>query len=243
MKNRIYGSNINISSTNVNEFWKHRSRDEGLQSVLLGKSCNNVEQNHRNEVEKKLLLSLLEKHSKFSNKLSVLDLGCGIGRWYVNLKDHVEYYTGIDASFNFIKESKDHFKNEKNCNFCQCNLENLKSSSFKNKYDLVIITGVLMYINDNFIGKILSELLDIVKTSGAFYIQESVSTLSERLTLDKFYSSDLNCDYSAIYRTENEYKTFFKTFLNKFSISDEGILLDESSGARAETNAMYWYVS
>ena len=66
MESRIYGKNIKISSTNVNEFWKHRSRKEGLKSVLLGKSCNNVEQNHRNEVEKTLLLSLLEKHSKFN---------------------------------------------------------------------------------------------------------------------------------------------------------------------------------
>ena len=242
MESRIYGKNIKISSTNVNEFWKHRSRKEGLKSVLLGKSCNNVEQNHRNEVEKTLLLSLLEKHSKFYNNLSVLDLGCGIGRWYANLKDHVEHYTGIDSSFNFIKESREYYKNEKKCDFYQCNLENLKTSLFKNKYDLIIISGVLMYINDIFIGNILSELPNIVKPYGVFYIQESVSMLPERMTLDKFYSSDLNCDYSAIYRTENEYRTFFKTFLKNFSISDEGVLLDESSGARSETNAKYWFI-
>ncbi len=57
----------------------------------------------------------------------------------------------------------------------------------------------------------------------------------------KFYnfeSKDLKTDYSAIYRTKQEYEEYFKT--NAFNIIKTDLLLDNKSGAREETNAQYW---
>lgn len=70
------------------------------------------------------------------------------------------------------------------------------------------------------------------------YIQESISLMEGRLTLNKFESKDLKTDYSAIYRTKQEYEEYFKT--NAFNIIKTDLLLDNKSGAREETNAQYW---
>ena len=62
--------------------------------------------------------------------------------------------------------------------------------------------------------------------------------MDARLTLNKFESKDLQTDYSAIYRTKQEYEKYFK--LNNFDIIKTDLLLDNKSGAREETNAQYW---
>lgn len=178
-----------------------------------------------------------------SKNLSVLDVGCGIGRWYSNLKEYISSYVGIDSSSNFINELSKRYKDEKNLKFVNCELENFDFSQFKKKFDLIIITGVLMYINDDFVQKILCNILNCLASSGAIYLQESVSLLNERLTLDNFFSDDLKSEYSAIYRTVSEYETYFNSALCSLNVKGKGLLLDEKSGARTETNAMYWLIT
>lgn len=108
------------------------------------------------------------------------------------------------------------------------------------QFDLVIITGVLMYLNDEVTAPLLKELSALVKADGIFYIQESVSLTDERLTLKDFYSQDLQTYYSAIYRKISEYEDMFKKSLADFAVDTKGLLLDDGDGARSETNAEYW---
>lgn len=243
MTSRVYGKQINLDSESVRNFWNSKSSKEGLQSVLLGKSGNDEPQKYRNFIETNLLVSLLEKNHFLSKNLSVLDVGCGIGRWYSNLKEYISLYVGIDSSSNFINELSKRYKDEKNLKFVNCELENFDFSQFKKKFDLIIITGVLMYINDDFVQKILCNILNCLASSGAIYLQESVSLLNERLTLDNFFSDDLKSEYSAIYRTVSEYETYFNSALCSLNVKGKGLLLDEKSGARTESNAMYWLIT
>jgi len=109
---------------------------------------------------------------------------------------------------------------------------------FPAKFDLSLITGVAMYINDDELSKVLTTLNNL--TTDIIYIQESVSLAQGRLTLNKFYSNDLKCNYSAIYRTIPEYAKMITDCCPDFEIKRQGLLLDRSNDKRSETNASYW---
>jgi hypothetical protein len=55
---------------------------------------------------------------------------------------------------------------------------------------------------------------------------------------------ELNSKYNAIYRTRGEYEKYFADYLPEYFFKPDecGLLLDEYTGARDETNAGYWFL-
>lgn len=209
MQTRVYTDKINIDNNSTKEFWQKRANNiNNLQTVLLGSDNTGSEQNIRNENEKRIVEKIIEK----IQNPGILDIGCGIGRWAENLQNKFEYYVGVDFSEGFI------------------------NYALTSRFNLIICTGVLMYINDENISNIFKAFRQV--SPEYLYIQESISLMEGRLTLNKFESKDLKTDYSAIYRTKQEYEEYFKT--NAFNIIKTDLLLDNKSGAREETNAQYW---
>lgn len=238
---RIYGENTTLSEDAVANFWNKKSASEGLKAVLLGKTADNSEQTLRNNHENHLLHELLKKYLGNTKKPNILDIGCGIGRWCANFKDEFASYCGIDGSSKFIEEDKALYTTSQ-CEFICEQLKDLKAQNFSKTFDLVIITGVLMYLNDDIVDKLLHELAQLVNPHGVIYIQESVSLLDERLTLKDFFSKELQSSYNAIYRMISEYENSFMKQLSNFTVLEKGLMLDDKKGARSETNAEYWFL-
>ena len=109
-----------------------------------------------------------------------------------------------------------------------------------NKYDLIIVTAVMMYINDDSLNNLFRNISEMIQKNGMVYLQESVSTLDTRLTLDKFASEALKDSYSAIYRTVPEYDHYIKESLSNLNVIKTDNLLTAETGARQETNIHYW---
>lgn len=233
MQTRVYTDKINIDNNSTREFWQKRANNiNDLQTVLLGSDGTGLEQNTRNEYEKRIVEKIIDK----IHPPRILDVGCGIGRWAQNLQYKFEYYVGVDFSEGFINYASEKFANFSNVKFYKNSILNLDKYILASKFNLIICTGVLMYINDENISDILKAFREW--TPEYIYIQESISLMDGRLTLNKFESKDLKTDYSAIYRTREEYEEYFKT--NEFNIIKSDLLLDNKSGAREETNAQYW---
>ena len=238
-KSRIYNSIEKISTDNVSEFWNSRAKKtSSLEGVLLGEGLVRNSAVIRNEKEKKILQSLLTKNKK----IKILDIGSGIGRWANNLLSIIDVYHGIDFSENFVLKACEIFKNYKNISFFTMSATEIDRTKLLKHYDLILINGVCMYINDVPLLNLFSELNDFLSDQGCIYLQESVSITGNRLTLNEFYSKDLKCTYSAIYRTKNDYDTLIAKQLTSIEILKTGLLLDEKSGAREETNAQYWFL-
>lgn len=229
MQTRVYTDKINIDNNSTKEFWQKRANNiNNLQTVLLGSDNTGSEQNIRNENVEKII-------EKIQNP-GILDIGCGIGRWAENLQNKFEYYVGVDFSEGFINYASKKFTNFSNVKFYNNSILNLDKDILTSRFNLIICTGVLMYINDENISNIFKAFRQV--SPEYLYIQESISLMEGRLTLNKFESKDLKTDYSAIYRTKQEYEEYFKT--NAFNIIKTDLLLDNKSGAREETNAQYW---
>ncbi|MCM1009981.1 MAG: class I SAM-dependent methyltransferase [Fusobacterium sp.] len=234
METRIKNKVIDINLNSTFDFWQSRvNNGDNLKTVLLNVDADDELIQYRNTRETNILKSILPSDAK----ITILDIGCGIGRWVDNLYDYIKEYDGIDYTEGFIKLAKDKYPQE-NIRFHNQSITNLDKSLLLKNYDLSIITGVCMYLNDTTLPELFTNLGKL--TSGTVYIQESVSLTDERLTLDKFYSEDLHQNYSAIYRQPDEYKKLIQECCADFTIYKSGLLLDEETGARHETNAAYW---
>lgn len=234
---RIYGDKIDIDYSSARNFWNSRAKtDNSIKSVLLGTKFSKNSGVLRNKKELSILLSCLNS----SKKYDILDIGCGNGRWCNNLRKNIKIYHGIDYSNEFIKSNQSNFSEFDNYKFFNMSITDIDISKLFNKYDLLIATGVLMYVNDNDIKSFFNLINNINPTF--IYMQESVSIMPTRLTLKDFDSEELKTEYSAIYRTLDEYKNYILSLMSSYKINKTGLLLDKQTGAREETNASYWFL-
>jgi SAM-dependent methyltransferase len=233
---RIYGENADIDSETVKNFWNNNAKkDASLKSVLLGYDFGENSADLHNKKEAKIVLDFVG-----SGKKSILDVGCGIGRWAYNLKPIIKTYDGIDFSEEFVKSANNNFKDYSEIKFYNMSAVNIDTEKLLKKYDIVIATEVSMYINDNELYKLYNYINQFTAKGSLLYIQDTTSLLETRLTLKDFDSKELKTKYNAIYRTKIEYETLFREHLPEFKLKTTELLLDTESGAREETNARYW---
>jgi len=126
----------------------------------------------------KAVAKLLSKLVKPNN--SILDVGCGVGHYYISLKKRIKNnfgYFGIDIKSAYIREAKKIFKQETNVSF-------KKGSIFKipfkaGEFDVVLFINTLENLPS--IEKPISELLRVSKKyvlirtlvdERSFYIKE-----------------------------------------------------------------------
>jgi SAM-dependent methyltransferase len=143
---RVYGKIVDLDGGSVQDFWNAKAqKDDSLKSVLLGSDFAEDSGIRRNKRETDVLLRFLGG----KKDITVLDIGCGIGRWAHNLKGRIKAYHGIDFSAEFIKSARKNFETDDRMRFFNMPAPKIDASALLNCYDLVIITGVAMYINDN----------------------------------------------------------------------------------------------
>ena len=176
-KTRIYDDKVDIDNTEVKSFFEKRASIKDLTSVLLGNQKDSKHSDLRNIKE----LTLLKSFINDFKDLSVLDIGCGMGRWANNLKNEIRLYHGIDFSENFVSLNKEQYKNYNNIKFMLMSASDMDLSKLDSSYDLIIIKGVLMYVNDDKLGDIFCNLK--ILSPHYIYIKESISILNDRLTL------------------------------------------------------------
>ena len=233
---RLYGDKENISSKKIKDFFDKRAEIdvEYLLSITEYSDAENSKQRHLKESE--ILLNELD----FENK-KVLEIGCGTGRWAEVLHDKVKEYNGIDYSKNLIKIANENY------NYPNCHFQELSAMDINEKilitdgpFDILLITGVLLYINDDDIRKIVKEASKLIKEDAVIFIKEPLSNMENRLTLKDFYSESLENDYNAIYRTPEELLELFKDIKNISNVK-MGDMYNELN-EREETGYKYFVI-
>ena len=91
-------------------------------------------------------------HQKITSDSSILDLGCGNGRYAEALRNDIRKYLGVDISQNFVKNANLKYSDEK-ISFVFSAAHTFYS---KNKFDVILMIGLLTYMNDDEIEKMIS---------------------------------------------------------------------------------------
>jgi SAM-dependent methyltransferase len=236
---RIYGKEAEISPSATRDFWEHRL-DAGVNNgaVMLNEKTIS---DKRNAVEKKLLESLLAVE-----RYSVLDIGCGLGRWTDNFAEKLDRYDGCDFSRSFIDAASKKFAGQEAIHFYNIPATQADAKKFTAIYNLVIINGLCMYMNDAEVKETLRNVSEFIENGAQLYFRESVSVIKKRLTLKNFPSAELGVLYNAVYRTPAEYEQLFRDNFSNFTIKSQGLLHAQTGSdiwQRTETNQYYWLIS
>lgn len=180
----------------VTNYWNSAQIDPETDGVAPMGCCGKVEIYYRNYFESKHLKRIIECKNK-----TLLEIGCGAGRWALNLHRNLQQYDGIDLSKPSIEVAKQlmQLKNITNCNFYYCDVNNFNPEI---KYDIIYFGGVTQYIKADDLVRLINMLKRWLKPNGIIIDRSTISLESET-------KINNNSNYFAIYRTANELKNIF----------------------------------
>lgn len=242
---RIYKSVVNIDYSSTRQFFSQRAElfdKVGKLNVTMYQDKNPDLAKRRDEHEKKIITPLLG----LTNSSKVLDIGCGVGRWGFHIIKDISLYLGTDFCADLIeiakKEAKTNYR-DLNVFFQEISCDEIIGERLIKKppFDSIIIAGLFAYLNDRDCMHVLKYIPSLVSDHATVYIREPIAS-ENRLTLQNFFSSELNSNYNAIYRTEQEYLSFLSDTLFDagFKVLHSGFLFPEELENRAETRQRYY---
>jgi len=121
-----------------------------------------------------------------SEKLKVLDIGCGPGTYVSWLMD--TDYTGIDVNEENIVLAKRKYSNFPNINFIAGDLNILNNMNFEKTFDVVFMQNVLHHLPKDTILSILQLIPKLLKKNGEFRSSDPVYT-KEQSKISKWVMS------------------------------------------------------
>lgn len=243
MGDRIAGDRVDLDYKDVQRFFDTRGENKQLGSkynyVLYQDDCPELAVK-RDQQEKEKISQILSLESG----QRVLDIGCGIGRWGEYLLEKGLYYVGIDGSPKMIERAEENLKQYTGKNLIvgafQKFPDHLRESGEKIPFDKIFVNGVFMYLNDRDYVQALKDIHGICAEHCELYIKESMG-VEGRLTLNQIYSESLTQEYSAIYRSIEEYReSLEKEFAGDFRMAAEGQLFADELTNRKETIDYYF---
>ena len=170
----------------------------------------------------------------------IIDVGCGTGRWAVALSETLSSYMGLDFCQDFLdagKEAIKEFKKPKRFSWKQWDLSGGKlPDECAGTANLVIVAGVFIYVNDEAVAELMRSIAKVCAPDAKIYIREPLG-VTHRLTLDEHFSSDMQTEYSAIYRPMVEFeKTLKQEFAAfNFTLATAEDMYPEKLNTRTET--------
>lgn len=196
----------------------------------------------RDQAEKDVIAQKLD----LSMVTNILDIGCGVGRWGWFLADKLDSleYLGIDFSTSLIEKAREQSAKLKldGINFQVMSAIDIESEKLllAPPYNLILLSGLLIYLNDTDCLNVLNSAARLCKENGQIYLREPVGLL-ERFTLNRFYSSELSQEYSAIYRSVDELEELIHQAFgdDNFDLIEDGFLFPKRLEKREETRQYY----
>lgn len=206
--------------------------------IYQDKNLNIAER--RDAVEKALLYPKI----KLGKEECVLDAGCGTGRWAELIIPACRYYHGVDVSPGLVRVAKQRFGHLPNAQFSICSLDELLPEvvGVTGPFSRIVAFGVFIYLNDDAVLCALKRIAMVAAKKAMIVVREPIA-LQKRLTLQEVFSEDMDQNYSAIYRTEQELLDMFDETVGSlgFRLFDSGdVYMESELNNRAETKQRWF---
>lgn len=223
-KHRIYQDKITIDDGKVRGFYNRQASmaENPLGAAFLGEQDSAVLE-EKNIYTKTNVIPKLQ----INRDTRILDLGCGVGRMAVFVLPQCGFYCGVDFSEKMVEKARSLCGSiTKAAPFqihCMSVMEAvlMKKELLGGPFEVVILSGVLMYLNDAEVQQIVQALPDLLAQKCVIYWGDPVG-IGKRLTLNNYFSESFQMEYSAIYRTVEEYTELFQPLMKTgFSIKEQ----------------------
>ena len=168
------------SQTSGFDFWRYGND--------LGRKLDNIE-----------IDSILSKINTNKREVSILDLGCGTGYHLDTIvrKISVGSSVGIDFSETYIETAKSECSSD--INFYSSNVDNFSKFLKNDKFDFILMIGLLQYLDSREVEDLVSSLENILDSKGSLIIKHPV------------YFGEKSCSITSM-RDGHKYTSFYKTF-------------------------------
>lgn len=195
-----------IDPHDVKAFWDARADTYGN---LPFESIANLEQDPSN-----LALKINHESEKVfayigdCYKKSIVDLGAGVGQWAFRfVQRHAGRVVAVEFSARLAEIGRLECERRgiDNVDFVVSSAEEFDTSE---KFDLVFVSGLFVYLNEDQANVLCSRLPEMCAPSGRIIVRDGTGHQTH-FELHNAHSDHLNTRYSAIYRTRDEYESLF----------------------------------
>jgi SAM-dependent methyltransferase len=239
-EHRVHADRVAIDPQSVRAFFADRATratsEHPLTSVLYQDAHPELAE-QRDRFERAFALPLLELHPGSA----VLDVACGIGRWAASVLPVTTDYVGVDLSEELLIAARARYVGT-GARFVQLPADELGLEALDRSsgFDRMLVAGLLLYLNDDAVERLLAALVAVARPACRIYLREPLA-VTERLTLRDFWSAELGSTYSAVYRTGAEVDEMLATTLLAagFERVAGGDLYPDTLNNRAETRQRY----
>jgi len=187
-----------VNGVVARRYWENPPGDNGdWFGVSPIGECGQTEVYYRHYEE----LRHIKRIVNFSKEKTVLELGSGAGRWVLSLAPLVKSYIAVDSSYRMLEIAKCRVDtmNLTNVIFKQCSLQEFIPMG---KFDIIYLSGVSQYLNDEDLDLFLQRLKFSLEPSGI---------LIDRSTVHRRSRANLETDdYFSVYRTSEEIIQIFQ---------------------------------
>ncbi|SHL35643.1 Methyltransferase domain-containing protein [Roseovarius litoreus] len=195
-----------IDAEKVKAFWENRAAKMG---EVAFESIVNLEEDQEALAEK----IRVEKENVFKTLgdvtgKSILDLGAGIGQWAFRFVEHgAKHVTAVEYAANLVRIGREEAKRrDVSCiDFIESPAEKFTSAQ---RFDIVFISGLFVYLNDDQVEELMPHLREMTAHSGVVVLRDGTG-VPERHEINQKMSDHLGLEYSAIYRTREDYMQLF----------------------------------
>lgn len=195
-----------IDADKVKQFWEHRAT---YSDKVRFESISNLEHDKENlklkiRLETKKIFEWLGK----IEKKTILDLGAGVGQWAFRFAQRgAKKIDAVEYSEAQVKIGRTECLRKKinNIKFIISNAEDFTTNE---KYDLIFISGLFVYLNDDQAAKLMNNLPKFSHKDTIILLRDGTSINKKHEINDK-PSNHLGVNYSATYRTQAEYLQLF----------------------------------
>jgi len=199
-------------------FSEHEKKDRELFNKISYQHCQkDLLLAHR--IARRNRLEQMIKTLPFSNKLNILEIGCGAGFSTKYLQGKYHNYCGIDYSKELIAYARKYNSGE-NIDFHAINIKDFKSEL---QFDVVLLIGALHHLDD--IPFMMNHMVSFLKPGGWIVANEPhsgnpiIRNLRKiRESLDPTYSS-----YQIEFSIPQLYKIYKEADLVEIEIIPQGI--------------------
>jgi cyclopropane fatty-acyl-phospholipid synthase-like methyltransferase len=191
-----------LDPAKVQRFWEGRAAAQGRVAF---ESIANLEQDAQN-----LQRKIDDETRKVFDWLppltgrKVLDLGAGVGQWSFRFAQRgaarvvaVEYSEGLAR----IGREEAQRRGLEQVSFVVSPAESFASDE---RFDLVFVSGLFVYLNDDQAERLLRTLPTLLAPGGTLLLRDGTG-VQQRHEIDDRYSAHLDAHYSATYRTRDQY--------------------------------------
>ena len=212
----------------VKDFWDNRARK--YQSLPF-ESIVNLEEDPKN-LELKISLETEKVFNWLGNieGFRILDLGAGVGQWAFRLVERgAESVIAVEYSPDLVEIGRQEAKQRKlsNVEFIVSPAEDFVTSS---DFDVIFISGLFVYMDDDQAAKLMDNISAACHSTTKVLLRDGTA-IEGRFEINNRMSEHLQTEYSASYRSRQEYFEIFESrgfkLLRDENMFDEGCPLNK----------------